>query len=629
MSRHTTQAEQYKRLRAYLSPAFAGPNTDAILNALAGSIAVPLVELLEQINDQFYIITASGTYLDDKLAEYGVVRPPVIGLSDELFRELGIDIINKKQIRSLILNVLAIIFGDDTTNANANASNYEPYALQNNDTLLIAFDGGLPLTVTFTSGQFTNIATATAEEVSDAITKSLRSQGKTGSAYLSNDGVGNFVVIQSDTKGPSSQVQVFGGRAQNALKFPLQRSSTAMIGTGWTVEPTVDGGAKYTWVLGPAPDLSHVRIGDYVNIFDPVFDLTVPTGSDHTNQGVFIINEVVPSTLAGDAYFVVTNFISQTVDSTTSPTAAVQTSNDSVLFYKPVKETLDTKFRFASVYQSQANLLEIIMPATSAIIRRDRIGAMYIHDGSGQPASTSYDNVTFTADNIGIIGNSISLVFDGTTNANTVVAAWNGANPTNTVNAIGPITETLIAGTAFLVGGEDPDEGLLALGPYTYDPLQNFTLLHEGTSLELPVDSTTGQLLFVENTTGFPDAQGYVMIDFGTKSQEGPIPYLNIPSSESILLSPAYTIQKTHAVGADVSLVLKQNVIPATDGSDYQGFITTVAAGRVYATDIIEQIVAAGLNIAITIVYPSDIGLGKNTKEFVWGETGTDPGDVA
>ena len=147
------------------------------------------------------------------------------------------------------MNVLAIIFGDDTTNANANASNYEPYALQNNDTLLIAFDGGLPLTVTFTSGQFTNIATATAEEVSDAITKSLRSQGKTGSAYLSNDGVGNFVVIQSDTKGPSSQVQVFGGRAQNALKFPLQRSSTAMIGTGWTVEPTVDGGAKYTWVL--------------------------------------------------------------------------------------------------------------------------------------------------------------------------------------------------------------------------------------------------------------------------------------------------------------------------------------------------------------------------------------------
>ena len=181
MSRHTNTAEQYKRLRGYLSPAFSGPNTTAILTALASSVAVPLVNLLEQINDQLYICTASGTYLDDKLAEYGVSRPPVIGLSDELFRELGIAVINRKQIRSLILDILSIIFGQNTTNANVTTTRYEPFFLQDNEQLLVAFDGGSPITVTFTAGQFTNINAALAEEVADAITKSLRAQGKRGS----------------------------------------------------------------------------------------------------------------------------------------------------------------------------------------------------------------------------------------------------------------------------------------------------------------------------------------------------------------------------------------------------------------------------------------------------------------
>ena len=756
MSRHTNTAEQYKRLRGYLSPAFAGPNTTAILTALASSVAVPLVDLLEQINDQLYICTASGTYLDDKLAEYGVSRPPVIGLSDELFRELGIAVINRKQIRSLILDILSIIFGQNTTNANVNTTRYEPYFLQDNEQLLIAFDGGSPITVTFTAGQFTNINAALAEEVADAITKSLRAQGKKGSAYVTNDGVGNLVTVQSDTQGPSSQVEILGGRAQNALQFPGLRPTTAGIGTyasdtyhgivftaantgsignsislifdgiqtvstivtawnvahptnqvsfsglgsvvppsgtanlniatTWTVTPTVDGGAVYTWTgAGSNPSLDFVHVGDYVNIFDYAFDANVFAGNE-TNQGTFTVVAVA----VDGSSFTVQNFLLSVVDQATSPAQFVaQSYGDSVLFYEPIKDTIASLFRFASVYQSQANLLEIIMPATSQIIRRDRIGAMYIHDGSGTHASTTYSGIIFTAVSNGTVGNSISLTFDGTSDVATIVDAWNLANPTNTVsfssqqnhssttydgilfvaenngssgslisltfdgiatvnfvvnawNLANPTNQVLFDGlgtfvpsagvaqlsgfvppfgVAALSGGVNPDEGLLDLGPYTYDPQQLFTLLHQHSTLLNTVSSTTGQLLFIQNSEGFPDAQGYVMIDFGTENQEGPIPYLNVPSSQSILLSPAYVMQKIHAVGASVNLVLKQNVIPATDGSDYQGYVTTVAAGRIYGQTLIESIVAAGLNIVFTIVYPNTIGLGRNEAPWVWGET--------
>jgi hypothetical protein len=42
--------------------------------------------------------------------------------------------------------------------------------------------------------------------------------------------------------------------------------------------------------------------------------------------------------------------------------------------------------------------------------------------------------VTITADTLGITGNSVSLVFDGVDDLDTVIDAWNTANPSNTVS---------------------------------------------------------------------------------------------------------------------------------------------------------------------------------------------------
>lgn len=68
-------------------------------------------------------------------------------------------------------------------------------------------------------------------------------------------------------------------------------------------------------------------------------------------------------------------------------------------------------------------------------------------------ASHGSQPITFTADTIGIIGNSISLVFNGTDDIDTVIAAWNGANSGNTVSHDGTGTEVLPAGTVNLASG--------------------------------------------------------------------------------------------------------------------------------------------------------------------------------
>lgn len=71
-------------------------------------------------------------------------------------------------------------------------------------------------------------------------------------------------------------------------------------------------------------------------------------------------------------------------------------------------------------------------------------------------ADTTYEGVTFTADNSGTDGNSISLVFDGIDDIDTVVDQWNLNNPTNTVSFSGGLgTDVLNAGTASLTGGQE------------------------------------------------------------------------------------------------------------------------------------------------------------------------------
>lgn len=73
----------------------------------------------------------------------------------------------------------------------------------------------------------------------------------------------------------------------------------------------------------------------------------------------------------------------------------------------------------------------------------------------GQAASAEHEGVTFTADNLGTDGNSISLVFNGTDDINTVVGAWNSANPSNTASHDGAGTDILSSATINLSGGED------------------------------------------------------------------------------------------------------------------------------------------------------------------------------
>lgn len=668
--------DEYKRLRQFLNPAIRGKNTDAILYSI-GSATQYLTSSVQAVHDQIYISTATERYLDQRLADYNIIRPANVGLSDDVFREIGISVINRKQVRDLINAILLAVFGAETTNATARSSTFEPYNLIDGDTLSMQFDGGEVLTVTFTSDQFTNINSATAQEVADAITKSLRKQGKKGSAFAKDDGQGAYVTLISDTVGPSSSVTVTGGRAQNVLKFDRIRPTTAGASTQWTVSQISGGSLRFTWSGGASPSVGKVQVGDYVNIYGSSFS--------YANRGTYNVTSV-KSGVVGNAYFEIYN-------PNGIPETVVQGTVDSVLFFQPLKSTIISRQRYAAVFQEEARLLEVFIPATTKVVRRDRIGSAHLHEpiqttttfdpGKNQMSDISVPVPALISDGqyliIDALGYAYYVYFDNTggnltdpapvgrigvrvdisssTTANDVAVALASAlsgtgqiaaaKPSgSSVRACNTITGAVAAASnvdvngltvsTFQVGSDssttttsvpDPTAFLSGQeGPYIYDISQPFVISSVGTVSTQEYNPDTGRVISVNDASSFPDNQGLLILGYGTSHQEGPIPYLARPSSGSLLLNPSYRIKNIHPSGTDVALIAQSGPVNISkDGTDYPFYITDVVAGRLYVEDLINMVSATGINVMITILYPGDVGLGKwgtenSEKVYIWGD---------
>lgn len=359
----TTVEAQKARLRKYLNPSIKGPNVDIILESLASGPA-HLIDTVEAVSPQLYISTAIGTYLDQKLADSNVIRPDNVGLSDDVFRALGIKIVNSKQIRSLIHSVLETMYGIEFTHATSSATLLETYALEDGDTLIMQFDDEDPVEVTFLTSQFTNILSATAQEIADAITRNISKLGRRGSAIAKDDGAGGYVMLISETRGPSSSVKVLGGKAQNKLQFNLIRPTSGAASTQWTLTQISGGKIKATWSGGANPSIGKIKKNDYTTIYGTAFNIV--------NRGTFLVT-AVQGGLVGSAYveYINSNGISEIV---------VQGTNEAFLFFYPTRSILSSKKTFACAYQTETGILEIFMPATTKVVRRERKGAAHIHD---------------------------------------------------------------------------------------------------------------------------------------------------------------------------------------------------------------------------------------------------------
>lgn len=666
----------YEYLRALLNPAIRGPNTDAILKALATAHAYHIYSL-EAIAENLYISKASAQYLDAKLADFGITRDPMVGLEDDIFRWIGINIKNVKQIRNLILNLLSVIFGEELNQAYIDSDNVEPFNLEHGDDLWIKFDGSDNIIkITFDSSQFVNIHMATAQEVAAAITTELKRRGYKGKAIAKDTGNGIGVSIISETKGPASTVAVVGGKAQNALLFPEPRPTTNGPSTVWQVFPLGNGYVRLTWVGGANPSLGKVKINDYVNIFAPSFH--------HHNKGTFYITAVQGGMTPGSAYIEFYNprGVSETV---------TQGTIDGVLFFYPKEIISQSKYRYTALFQTQKKLLEIFIPATTKVVKRERKGAAHIHepvlttytetegtnaiyniivpapsninDGDyflitgkrtgkqyyvyfdttglnlNDPAPTPYPIRVNIAGLINDwqVGYALSLALNNEdftslpVNSNIITVAQTDigavANPTN-VNVNGLSINIFQNGTdptSSFTSMPNPIEAIPEqYGPYAYLLNTPYVISDLNTTLTQNIEIGHTGLIYGADFSQWPQ-EGYIVLNYGMENEEGPIPYIGVPANNLLSVAPNYFFRNKHLSGSTIRRIEKLGAhIPSVIGTDYPFYLTDIVIGRLYAINLIKQILATGINVVIYILYPNDIGLGKwgtpySEKIWVWG----------
>jgi hypothetical protein len=149
------------------------------------------------------------------------------------------------------------------------------------------------------------------------------------------------------------------------------------------------------------------------------------------------------------------------------------------------------------------------------------------------------------------------------------------------------------------------------LGSYIFDLSKSYKIGSEECSTTQVVDSSVELVISVDDSSTIPDVSGYIVFGFGT-SKEELVPYISRPSSTSLIVNPSYRFKFTHESGTNISLVSINSVYDLNSaGKDYPFYLTDIVSGRIYTEELIRTVIATGIKLAITILYPSDIGLGK------------------
>lgn len=124
--------------------------------------------------------------------------------------------------------------------------------------------------------------------------------------------------------------------------------------------------------------------------------------------------------------------------------------------------------------------------------------------------------------------------------------------------------------------------------------------------------------LSVADATQFPNKPGWLSVAFGRSTEASPIRYLGVRDATTITLDFNYKFAVTNPAGASVTLLVDKSAHPIGPDHHPHMFLTDSASGRVAAVNIVEEIVASGVNLDVEIVYPGDYGLGRGDKVVVW-----------
>lgn len=149
-------------------------------------------------------------------------------------------------------------------------------------------------------------------------------------------------------------------------------------------------------------------------------------------------------------------------------------------------------------------------------------------------------------------------------------------------------------------------------GPYIWDPADGSSITATATASNQVLGK--GQqytTLLVADASSFPDENGYIAIGFGTDDFVSPVKYLGKISNNELRLDYSFKFPINVPLGASVTLLTQRGpFVPDSPEEAGSYYVTGSALGRVAAQAAIDDAVAGGVNVDVTVIYPGDNGLG-------------------
>ena len=225
-------------------------------------------------------------------------------------------------------------------------------------------------------------------------------------------------------------------------------------------------------------------------------------------------------------------------------------------------------------------------------------------------------NTTFVDNNINLyIPNQDKLMGGGLNGPATVASV---TSPT-VFTYLTEKTEYVLnaSSTATITPFEAPASGKIP-GPYMWDTAGGVAVTDKKSAIQstLSVGHNYGSV-DVANAKVFPDAEGWLVFNFGYEGQVGPVKYLGRLSDTTLSLDYGFKFTATVPSGALVTLLASKGTFvpehPEQVGSFY---LTASPAGRVAASAAIDGAVAAGVVVNKTIEYPGSRGLGNEEAPY-------------
>lgn len=186
---------------------------------------------------------------------------------------------------------------------------------------------------------------------------------------------------------------------------------------------------------------------------------------------------------------------------------------------------------------------------------------------------------------------------------------WGGAAATYYFDKAALNNQTmLLNGLEMIAVDYVKPESSLFLGSYVYDPqgvIYKYLPSNIGTNTQARIlKGESGVIALVDSAAEFSFEGGYVVFDYGTAIQEGPIPYLAL-SGNQIVIDPAYTFKFSHENGATVRQVKQLTAFsPSANGKMFQPFLTGTSKARDSFFEIIKTVISAGVFVTEDVLYP-------------------------